>query len=248
MSTDALFLAIDVGTGSVRAALVDTQGKILKLVSHEYDQIVRQHGWSEQRPADWWRGATEVVRQVLAAVPRAKERIAAICACGQMHGTVLIDAAGQLTRDTAPLWNDKRAMPQVTAFKQAHPDYAYLKQTANPPTPAWPGFKLQWLKANDPQAYERASTVFMAKDYLNFKLCGERAMDWTDASISFLMDPETRDWSPALVEQLGLARDKLPAVRSPLEILSRYRPRRPMRPDCAKARRCLSAVATTRFQ
>ena len=219
MSTDALFLAIDVGTGSVRAALVDTQGKILKLVSHEYDQIVRQHGWSEQRPADWWHGATEVVRQVLAAVPRAKERIAAICACGQMHGTVLIDAAGQLTRDTAPLWNDKRAMPQVNAFKQAHPDYAYLKLTANPPTPAWPGFKLQWLKANDPQAYERASTVFMAKDYLNFKLCGERAMDWTDASISFLMDPKTRDWSPALVEQLGLDRDKLPPVRSPLEIL-----------------------------
>ncbi|MEO8409527.1 MAG: FGGY family carbohydrate kinase, partial [Propionivibrio sp.] len=210
---------IDVGTGSVRAALVDTTGKILKLVGREHAQMVPQYGWSEQRPADWWRGATEVTRQVLEQVPQAKGRIAAVCACGQMHATVLIDAAGQLTRETAPLWNDKRTAPQVAAFRKEHPGFAYLADTANPPTPAWPAFKLQWIKANDPDAYARAATVFMPKDYVNFRLCGERAMDWTDASISFLMDPKTRDWSAALVDQLGLARDKLPPVRSPLEIL-----------------------------
>ena len=219
MNQDALFLAIDVGTGSVRAALVDTAGKILKLVGHEHDQIVPHHGWAEQRPADWWAGTIEVVRKAISDDPRVVRRIEAVCACGQMHGTVLIDADGELTRETAPLWNDKRTMPQVAAFKKAHPTFEYLAATANPPTPAWPAFKMQWLKANDPDAYRRASTIFMPKDYINFCLCGERAMDWTDASISFLMDPVTRDWSPALIEQLGLDRDKLPSVRSPLEIL-----------------------------
>mgnify|MGYP000202050770 CR=1 FL=1 len=108
MNDQSLFLAIDVGTGSVRAALVDRSGAILKLVGREHQQIVPHYGWAEQRPEDWWSGATSVIRQVLAAVPDAANRIEAVCACGQMHGTVLIDSAGQLTRDTAPLWNDKR--------------------------------------------------------------------------------------------------------------------------------------------
>ncbi len=219
MNDQSLFLAIDVGTGSVRAALVDRSGAILKLVGREHQQIVPHYGWAEQRPEDWWQGALAVIRQVLAVVPDAANRIEAICACGQMHGTVLIDAAGQLTRETAPLWNDKRAQPQVAAFRKSHRPDSYLSATANPPTPAWPGFKLQWIKANDPDAYARASTVFMPKDYINFRLCGERAMDWTDASISFMMDPATRDWSPSLLETLGLDRAKLPAIRSPLEVL-----------------------------
>ncbi len=219
MNDKSLFLAIDVGTGSVRAALVDRTGEILKLVGQEHQQIVPHYGWAEQRPEDWWSGATSVIRQVLAAVPDAANRIEAVCACGQMHGTVLIDSAGQLTRDTAPLWNDKRALPQVAAFRKSHPSDSYLAATANPPTPAWPGFKLQWMKANDPDAYASASTVFMPKDYINFRLCGERAMDWTDASISFMMDPATRDWSPRLLEMLGLDRAKLPPIRSPLELL-----------------------------
>lgn len=219
MNDKSLFLAIDVGTGSVRAALVDRTGEILKLVGQEHQQIVPHYGWAEQRPEDWWSGATSVIRQVLAAVPDAANRIEAVCGCGQMHGTVLIDSAGQLTRDTAPLWNDKRALPQVAAFRKSHPSDLYLAATANPPTPAWPGFKLQWMKANDPDAYASASTVFMPKDYINFRLCGERAMDWTDASISFMMDPATRDWSPRLLEMLGLDRAKLPPIRSPLEVL-----------------------------
>jgi len=60
-----LFLAIDVGTGSVRAALVDTRGKILAVRSREHEQIVPQFGWAEQRPADWWAGVVVTVREVL---------------------------------------------------------------------------------------------------------------------------------------------------------------------------------------
>lgn len=35
-----------------------------------------------------------------------------------MHGTVLLDADGELVIDRALLWNDKRSQPQVDAFKQ----------------------------------------------------------------------------------------------------------------------------------
>jgi len=222
--TRDLFLAIDVGTGSCRAALVDATGRIHAIAHREHDQIVPRHGWSEQRPADWWQGTVESIRRVLADVPDAAARVAAICACGQMHGAVLVDADGRLTRDTAPLWNDKRTLPQVERFTATAEAQAI---TANPATPAWPGFKLQWLMENDPQAVSNAAHLLMPKDWINLNLTGRVAQDVTEASLSYLMDAQTRDWSPRMVDLLGIPRRLLPALRQPGDILG------PLTPDAA---------------
>ncbi|WJH38677.1 FGGY family carbohydrate kinase (plasmid) [Aliirhizobium terrae] len=218
MSKD-LFLAIDVGTGSVRAALLDTHGKILAVTSREHDQIVPQFGWSEQRPRDWWAGVAAATRSVLAELPDAASRIAAVAACGQMHGTVLVDDRGELVRETVPLWNDKRTVDHVTAFEAENRPESYLADCANPPTPAWPGFKLQWLRDNDPSAYRNTAAVLMPKDFINLRLTGEIAMDRGDGGASFLMDPRTGDWSQKMVALLGLDREKLAPLRNPVEIL-----------------------------
>jgi xylulokinase len=214
-----LSLSIDVGTGSVRAALVDAEGTILHIAAREHDQIVPQFGWAEQRPLDWWAGVAASIQDALAAVEGARLRIAAVCACGQMHGAVLVDETGRPTRETAPLWNDKRTASLVAAFEREHGASAFLSQCGNPPTPAWPGFKLMWLRDNDPAAYAGAHAVLMPKDYINLRLTGEIAMDSGDASLSFLMNPETRRWSATMIDLLGIDPAKLPPIREPLEIL-----------------------------
>jgi xylulokinase len=214
-----LTLSIDVGTGSVRAALVDRAGAILSIAAEEQSQIVPAFGWAEQSVEGWWTGVAGAIRRVLQDVPDAARRVAAICACGQMHGTVLIDDDGQPTRTTAPLWNDKRTVGLVREFESRHPSAEYLAQTGNPATPAWPGFKLAWLRDHEPEAYARATTVLMPKDFINFRLTGMRAMDLGDASVSFLMDPTQRTWSKTMAQTLGIALEKLPAIRDPLEIL-----------------------------
>jgi xylulokinase len=218
MSRDVT-LAIDVGTGSARAALVDRSGRILHIASREYDQIVPSFGWAEQRPDDWWNGVVLSVRAVMAEMEGASDRIAAVCACGQMHGTVLVDDAGALTRPTAPLWNDKRTVGLVEAFEQDHAPESYLPATANPATPAWPAFKLAWIRDNDPETWEAAATVLMPKDYVNLRLTGERAMDAGDASCSFLMDARSLSWSADMVERVGLDARKLPPIRNGLDII-----------------------------
>jgi len=86
-----LTLAVDVGTGGVRAALVDRQGTIIAFDHRAHEQIVPRYGWSEQRPAEWWEGTAGSVRGVLDKVPGAASRVAAVAVCGQMHGTVLLD-------------------------------------------------------------------------------------------------------------------------------------------------------------
>jgi xylulokinase len=214
-----LYLAIDIGTGSVRAALVGVDGAILAIAAHEHDQIVPQYGWSEQRAEDWWSGCVRAIRDVLAAQPEARERIAALCACGQMHGTVLLDQDGRPTRANVPLWNDKRTASLVAAFEQAHGAAAYLPDSANPPTPAWPAFKLQWLRDHDPAAYQAAAAVVMPKDFINYRLTGEIAMDRTEAACSFLMDPKTGQWSQKMCDLLALDIAKLAPIRQPAEIL-----------------------------
>jgi xylulokinase len=215
--SDTHFLVLDIGTGSVRAALVDQTGKVLEFANRTHEQIVPRFGWSEQRAADWWAGAVAVIREVVASA--GSGTIAAVAACGQMHGTVLIDAAGTLCRETVPLWNDKRTLSYVAAWEAAHTSISSVERTANPATAAWPAFKLQWLRDNDPDSYDRAETVLAPKDYVNFRLTGKCATDWTEASASFLIDPRLRNWSPRLVEELGLDVAKLPNIRESTELL-----------------------------
>jgi xylulokinase len=219
MSSRDLTLALDIGTGSVRAALVDMAGSIVAIAAREHEQIVPAFGWSEQRPADWWAGVVHTVRTLLKDFPDARERIAMVAACGQMHGTVLVDDHGALTRDSAPLWNDKRTVPQVAAYEAKHAPESYLARTGNPATPAWPAFKLQWLHDHDPDAYRRARAVLMPKDYINLRLTGVTGMDRTEAACSFLMDPRTGAWSLDTCLELGLNIDKLAPIRDPLAIL-----------------------------
>jgi xylulokinase len=202
----------------VRAAAVDLSGRIERIVAREHDQIVPQFGWAEQQAEAWWDGVAGATHELVNALP-SERRIVAVAACGQMHGTVLIDTNGKPTRSTVPLWNDKRTTPLVASFEAQYAPEAYLRDCGNPPTPAWPAFKLAWLRDNDPDAYARATVVLMPKDFINYRLTGNAAIDPGDASLSFLMDPRTATWSAVMIDRLGLAPEKLPPIRSPLDWL-----------------------------
>lgn len=219
-----LYLAIDVGTGGLRSALLDKNGKILGYSHKEHEQIVPQFGWSEQRPDDWWQGTLQTIHDVLKTVENAAARVGAICSCGQMHGTVLIDDDGNLTRSTVPLWNDKRSLPQVEQMRQALSTQDYLHLTANVPSPAWPASKLAWLAANDPDAFARSTTVLMPKDWINFRLTGQRAQDVSEASLSFLMDRTTRRWSQRLCDIAGVPMSMLPPLHESTDSIGTLSP------------------------
>jgi xylulokinase len=214
-----LLLAVDVGTGSVRAALVTPDGATVAFAVKEHEQIVPRFGWSQQSPQSWWEGVVFSVRNVVAQVDSAAGRIAGIAVCGQNHGSVLIDDAGELVLKEVPLWNDKRTRQIVDSFRQKQSIDALLPIAANPPTVAWPAFKLAWIKENEPKAYQAARTLLMPKDYINFKLTGERTIDFTEASCSYLFDARTQNWSTDILDLLGLDPRKLPSLSSPCDVL-----------------------------
>ena len=164
-------------------------------------------------------GAVASIRDVLDAVEGGAQRVLAVAACGQMHGTVLIDAGGELALDSVQLWNDKRATAQVSAFAAANDVDALWPLTANPPSVAWPGFKLQWIARHQPEALARAATLLMPKDYINFRLTSRRAMDESDASCTYLFDARANAWSPLLARRLGVDPELLPPVHHASEVI-----------------------------
>ncbi len=137
-------LTIDVGTGSTRAAIVRIDGAMIGFAQREYEQTTPCAGWSEQAPSLWWQAACDCIREVLYRYPETAAQIAVIGACGQMHGTVLLDEQGELVEDRALLWNDKRSQPQVDAFIAREGREKWLAHLNNPPAAAWPAFKLVW--------------------------------------------------------------------------------------------------------
>jgi xylulokinase len=214
-----LLLAIDVGTGSVRAALISLTGETVAFSAREHDQIVPQFGWSEQRPESWWEGATASVRTVLGQIDQGSHRVAGVAACGQMHGTVLIDDDGRLVLDRVPLWNDKRTREIVEEFERTHDTRSMLRIVGNPPTVAFAAFKLMWIKRHEPKAYAAARTLLMPKDYINFRLTGARAIDVSEASCNYLLDIRTRTWSEEIVSLAGLDLAILPPLKTASEVL-----------------------------
>lgn len=109
--------------------------------------------------------------------------------------------------------------PQVEAYQRKFGIDGSLRETGNPPTPAWPGFKLQWLAEYEPELLERSAKVMMPKDYINFRLTGNIAFDDTEASLSFMMDADSSCWSSVMLQQLEIDPSLLPPLRKPLEIL-----------------------------
>ena len=214
-----LLLAFDVGTSSVRAALVTETGKILAFAAKELEQVIPRFGWSQQSPRAWWDGLVFSVRQVLERVAHGADRVAAIAGCGQMHGAVLLDQAGDLVLEEVPIWNDKRTRELVTRFSVEQDPKALFPQVANPPTVAWPAFKLAWIKQNLPKAYDTARTVLMPKDYINFRLTGECRIDLSEASSSYLFDSDSNDWSEEILNLFGLDPAKLPPIAQVTEML-----------------------------
>src|ERR1700681_4117305 len=111
-------LSIDVGTGGTRAPAVGHDGPIVASATEQHQAFASpQIGWAEQRPEDWWRATGLAVRKFLAAANLGSEPIACIGFSGQMHGAVLLDAAGEVVRP-ALIWCDVRTEKQCSDLNQ----------------------------------------------------------------------------------------------------------------------------------
>ncbi len=210
--TGQFLMGIDIGTQSTRAALLDLDGRVVASASTAQDMETPRPGWAQQDPQVWWDSTISNIRRAIQQAGISPTEIRGIGVSGQMHGCVSIDEKGELLSHAVQLWCDKRSADLVEEYKK-RPDVTEAYRIAgSPPVANWFGFKIKWVQVHEPEVYQRAWKFFLPKDYINFKLCGVVATDHSEASGSFLMDASSEDWSPVLVDQVGIEYDKLPPI------------------------------------
>lgn len=201
-----MLLGIDLGTGSVKALLLDADGTVLAEASHPYPVQSPKLGWAETNPEAWWSAVAIVVRQVVANPAHSVE---AIGLSGQMHGVVLTDKSGQPLRP-AILWADLRSSNVLDAYRQLPADLQL--RLANPITAGMAGSTLVWLRQEEPAAYAAACWVLQPKDWLRLRLTGEVATEPSDASGTLLFEVRSDQWAFEVIEALHLRTDWFPSL------------------------------------
>ncbi|MFM0223370.1 xylulokinase [Paraburkholderia dipogonis] len=187
------FLGIDLGTGSLKVAIVDENGREQAVASVAYPIETPHTGWAETSVQTWWRALCEAA----ARLPDGLRRdVQAIGFSGQMHGVVLIDEAGEAVRP-AMLWPDTRALALLAAWPEPQP---------NPVAPGMAGPLLRWIVLHEPQSASRTRWALQPKDWLRVALGGAVATDPSDACATALADP-AGVWDVALLDRLEIPRE-----------------------------------------
>jgi xylulokinase len=217
-------LGIDVGTGGTRAIVVDERGQIIASATAEHASFASpQTGWAEQDPKDWWRACREAVGTVLIKNSIPADEIACIGLSGQMHGATLLDEGDDVVRP-ALIWCDQRTDEQCRAITEKIGRERLIELTCNPALTGFTLPKLLWVRDHEPDLWQCVRTVLLPKDYVRFKLTGERATDVADASGTLLLDVTNRRWSPSMLAATELDERLLPAVFESPEITGRVSP------------------------
>jgi xylulokinase len=204
-----LVLGIDVSTTATKAVLMDGDGVVRGIGQSAYGLSAPRPLWSEQDPADWWTGAVAAVRAVLAESGAHADEVEGIGLTGQMHGAVLLDAADAVLRP-AILWNDQRTAAECDLIRDAVGAQRLIEITGNDALTGFTAPKLVWVREHEPDVWARTAHVLLPKDYVRLRLTGDHATDKADAAGTLLLDLAARDWSPAVLDALGIPAGRLP--------------------------------------
>jgi xylulokinase len=196
-------LGIDVSTTATKALLVDERGAVLGVAASGYGFEQPHPLWSEQDPALWWTGTMAAIREVLATTGVDPASIEGVGLTGQMHGAVLLDASDEVVRP-AILWNDQRTAAECDSIREAVGAERLVAITGNDALTGFTAPKLAWVRAHEPEAWTRVAHVLLPKDYVRLRLTGVHAIDKADGAGTQLFDLAARDWSPVMLEALGI--------------------------------------------
>lgn len=212
-------VAIDIGTQSSRASVVGQDGTILGIHQIAHDMDTPFPNWAQQRPDSWWEETCQATQAVIRETGVDPASIAAVAACGQMHGPVGVDETGRTTTPWVQLWCDKRCEEQCRELFNNYDQNELQKISGNPIGPSWPGIKVRWQKDNDPAGYNRTRWFLVPKDFINYRLTGVAAADPSEASCSFVYDCRTETYSQELADIVGVDLQKFAPISRSQDVI-----------------------------
>lgn len=206
-------LAVDLGAGSLRAALVGADGRIAALASRKLAAGRPRPGWVEIDPQRWWDALRATTGRLLRDLPRSS-RVAGVCVCGMTRSQVLVDARGR-TLGPAMLFHDARAADEARAIAGDFP----TDNPADAISAFHPLARLAWVARHRPARFARIAAVLEPKDFLNYRLTGAIAGDTVTHSRDRVPRATGRRPRDAIDRCVELLRPELRAPWEPVGVL-----------------------------
>jgi autoinducer 2 (AI-2) kinase len=212
--SDELLLAIDVGTGSGRAALFDAAGHQLAITAREYAHRPEPgiDGSQVFDTSSNWKLICDCIREVLADAPGGPDAVRAVSTTSMREGMVLWDQRGE------EIWAcpnvDSRASQEAAALIRsgaAEEIYSHGGDWVAITAPA----RFAWLARHKPNIFDSIARVGMLGDWVLTRLCGEYATDPSLGSSSGMFDLADRRWSESVIDLVGVRPTAFPPVREP---------------------------------
>ncbi len=213
-------IAYDLGTGGIKASLLDENGVSLFNTFEQYDTYYSADKLHEQKPQDWWDGIISTTRKIISESKVNVEEIKALSISGHSLGVVPIDSQGNLLRELTPIWSDTRANEQTKEFFESVEYDEWYMQTGNGfPAECYAIFKIMWYKQNEPEMFSKIYKVLGSKDYCNYKLTGKVITDYSYASGSGVYSLKEQKYRDDYLEVSGIDKDILPDIISSHEVI-----------------------------
>lgn len=198
----------DIGTSSVKGALVDKQAEITGEYAIDITTIYGENGEVEQYPSEWWAAVKSITHywwNILGVNPA---EIISITFSGQIEDVIPLSEGSS----TAILYSDTRAEKESVEISD---QYSKLKNiTRNDIHSSTPLAKLLWLEKYQNILYKNTHCfVFSAKDYIIYKITGMFVTDPTTAATTGMMNLSDRDWSDEILNYFNVNKDQLPDIK-----------------------------------
>ena len=204
-----MFIGIDLGTSSIKMILIDHEQNILATSTSSLTVQTPKDGYSEQNPEEWINATTECLEALRQEKPREFSKTISIGISGHMHGATLIDKYGNVIRPCI-LWNDTRSHLECKEFENQNFDVRSI--SGNITMPGFTAPKINWVKNNELENFNKIFKVLLPKDFLRFYLTGEYFSEMSDASGTLWLDINKRKWSGELLSLSYLEQKHMPKL------------------------------------
>lgn len=215
-------VAIDQGTTSTRAIVVDEHGIPRASGQLEHRQIFPRPGWVEHDAAEIWRNTREVIGTALAKADLTRHDVAGIGITNQRETAVVWDRRTGEPIHNAIVWQDTRTQPHVDELAADGGVDRFAEATGLPLATYFSATKIAWILDNVDGARARAESgelLFGTTDsWVLWNLTGGpdggvHATDVTNASRTLLMDLRTLQWRDDLLAAFRVPRAMMPDIR-----------------------------------
>lgn len=217
-------IAIDGGTGSVRACVVDRHGRMIGIAQRPWTHdaepgVPGSMSFATDRN---WLLIVEIIHEALQSAGVQPEDVVAVSSTSMREAIVILDKAGQEVWACANV--DARAEVEVRALSSDQTLEERIYSETGQTFALAAGPRLLWLRDHRPDLYERAATVLMLSEWILFRLSGQRAMEPSNGSTSGFVSLATRQGDPELLRLCGLRDDLLPPTAEPGTVIGTVTP------------------------